>query len=119
MARRKRKTSYRFSLSMFLVNRTSKVDRRRRRRIRRSKNHWRTIDKLTYSKILITDIERVWLELNAPTATITYERAPKYKESIAYRKGYWHGYVYVVRFPESISDKAITFKHTWWNKKCL
>jgi hypothetical protein len=70
---------------------------------------------LTFSKVVLRDVERLWIEDNAPMATITQEKVPNCEIMPSYLRGEWNGLAYFIRFPLYAMEKAITFRITWWN----
>jgi len=98
--------------------------RRRRARARRSKNGWKQIDDFTFSKHDLLEIEVLWLEVNCPEATITYEKVPEAEYCPLFKKGAWNGKTHVVRFPVVVRDPnnyelkiEREFRSTWWSHR--
>lgn len=96
---------------------SARTYKRQSRRWKRSANHWFQHDDLTFSKILIRDVELLWLSLEAPQATISFERVKDCESYPSYKSGKWDGNAHFVRFPEGDKHNAILFRIEWWNQE--
>jgi hypothetical protein len=76
---------------------------------------WRIISELEFAKPIMRDVERIWLNLFAPDAKITYRFVENYKNMPLYRKGKWNGKAYFVTFEEKDVLKAMNFRVSWWD----
>lgn len=103
---------------MFRIS-TRRIKRGSGRRNRRYKkpNHWHQTDDRTYSKIVLRDVERLWLEEMAPKAVVSYEKVPNCESMPQFKSGAWNGMAYYVRFPEDDLHNAIMFRIHWWNTR--
>lgn len=101
--------SYSFSLQL----QGTRANRRRTSKYRRAPNYWISHDDLTYSKVVLRDVEKIWLELYAPDAVIEFRMVDKPEQYPRYRKGLWDGMAYFVTFASS--GKASVFKAAMWN----
>ena len=91
--------------------------RRRRRLPRRyaKPNHWHQESEHVFSKIVIRDVELLWLQEQSPKATVSVEYVKNYKSYPLYKSGQWDGKAYFVRFPKDALNDSIMFRILWWN----
>lgn len=101
--------SYSFSLQL----QGSRTTRRRTAKYRRAPNYWISHDDLTFSKVILKDVEKLWLELHAPDAVVEFKMVNKPEQFPRYRKGLWDGMAYFVTF--KTTSKASVFKAAMWN----
>lgn len=60
------------------------------------------------------DVERLWLQQNAPTAKIVVQKVPNHQHMAAFKRGEWDGNAYFVIFDKKDLSNAILFRMTWW-----
>ena len=93
---------------------SSRTGRRRTNKYRRSPTYWvsHENDKV-FSKVILRDIEKLWLEINTPTAQIEFKEVYKPEQYPRYRQGLWDGKAFFVTFENS--KDASNFKVAMWN----
>lgn len=113
-----RQGSGRNSVKAFRSFATSRARRLKKRNRRyRKPNFWHQQDDRTYSKIVLRDVERMWLEQHASMAKVTYEKVHNCESMPLYKSGEWDGMAYFVRFAQENLHDAIMFRITWWNNR--
>lgn len=114
-ARGVRRGKGRNSTRMFRI--TSSRNRFRRNGRHKRPNHWHLSSDNTYSKNYIRDVELLWLQEHAPTATISYEKVHNCESMPRFKSGEWNGMAYFVRFTKEDLSNAIMFRILWWNSR--
>ena len=106
------------STKMFRIRISRRRIKRRRMPTRYKKpNHWHQNAEGTYSKIVVRDVELLWLQEHAPKAIITREKVPNCEAMPLYKKGEWDGYATFVKFPKEDLHNSIMFRILWWNTR--
>ena len=104
------------SFNSFRVSINRRYRRRRSSRYKKP-NHWHQHDETTFSKIVIRDVEILWLQEYAPEATITLEKVHNCESMPAFKANEWDGMAHFVRFPKEAKENAILFRIAWWNTR--
>lgn len=114
MARKRRKRiigGFNLSRHLKLTNRLNRLNIKNRR----SRNYWIQHDDKTFSKVILLDVERLWLEVHAPGAVIEFKKVAKPELYPRYKSGFWNGMAYFVTFPNAA--QAGSFKMTMWTRR--
>lgn len=101
----------RFGLS--LVSSTSRSSRRRSGKYRRAPSYWMQHGELTFSKIFIRDVEKIWFDINTPSARIVFKAVPNHEACPRFRSGVWDGKAFFVTF--ATAQDCSKFKAALWN----
>jgi len=114
MARKKKQKSPNYRLRFALKITTTRLKRLNSKH-RRSRSYWHKHSECLFSKIHILDVERLWLDVHTPDATIELRQVDNPDQYPRYRAGLWDGMAYFVTFPNPI--QASQFKVAMWSKR--
>lgn len=92
---------------------SNKANRRRAAKYRRSKSYWKQHNNLLFSKVILRDVEKIWLGANAPTARIYMAMVENPHTYPRFVRGLWDGQVVYVQFTNPLD--AERFKSSMWN----
>ena len=95
-----------------LTPKEARIKRRKLSKYRRSTNYWKAHGDLIFSKIEMRDVERIWLEVNAPQITPVLIKVPDAELFPRYRAGLWDGLAWHVEFQNK--KDAANFKNFMW-----
>jgi hypothetical protein len=94
---------------------SSKRTRRRQRMMKRSRSYWQQHDKMTFSKVIIRDVEALWLEMLGPKVSVELKMVDNPDQYPRYRSGLWDGQAYFVSFLDV--EEAQQFRMKIWNNR--